>query len=139
MKNIFLTYSNVLLHDDIMLEIQLALLFQYYHSSSLLYIHCSNNIMLVRQPIIHFYYYICLKFNILIFNHKLPFPLFSFSIVTWKWELETHWPIFWNNGTMIFRNSTASVISNISSISVKNITSLALFTLGQYLNNPCTI
>ena len=39
---------------------------------------------------------------------------------------------------MTFTNSTGSITSRISSSSLRNITSLVLYTFGQYLSSPNT-
>ncbi len=57
---------------------------------------------------------------------------------TWKCGLEMHLAICLKSGTMTLANSTGSITSRISSSSFRNMTSLGLCTLGQYLSRPIT-
>ena len=57
---------------------------------------------------------------------------------TWKWGLETHLASCRNSGSMTLTNSDGSMTSRISSSSLRNITSLGLWVLGQYLSRAVT-
>ena len=57
---------------------------------------------------------------------------------TWKWGLETHLASCLNSGSMTLTNSEGSMTSRISSSSLRNITSLGLWVLGQYLSRAVT-
>lgn len=58
------------------------------------------------------------------------------SYQTWKCELLKQQLIWRNKGTMHLWNSAGWVASKTSSSSPMNITSLELFVMGQYFNNP---
>lgn len=58
--------------------------------------------------------------------------------LTWKWGLATDFASWLNKGSCTFANSLGSITSKMSSTSLRNITSLVLFTFGQYLKRPRT-
>ena len=55
---------------------------------------------------------------------------------TWKCGLDTHLASCLNRGHMTLVNSAGSITSSISSSSLRNITSLGLWTFGQNLSRP---
>ncbi len=59
--------------------------------------------------------------------------------LAWKCELHKHFDNCLNNLSMIFLKRSCSIISRISSNSFKNMTSLKLHVLGQYLSRPSMI
>lgn len=56
--------------------------------------------------------------------------------LTWKWGLETHLASWRKRGSITLLNSEGSMTSRISSSSLRNITSLGLWVLGQNLRRP---
>ena len=65
-------------------------------------------------------------------------PADSLNLRTWKWGLETHRDSCLKRGSMTLVNWPGSMMSRISSISPRNITSLGLLVFGQNLSKPIT-